>query len=270
MSQEYTITHVGPSREWSNKRGDRFLAYEIQVEGDDRTIEWSRKPDSDPPEVGKTTPLADIENGSHGPKLKVDWNALKEQGGSTSSGGSKNFKPKEWQPESERDPERSARILRQHSQSAALEYAKLTGALSDLSEAITEPRKTVPDFFWRLVDQFDADVLQTAQKAGGVALQGETSLSTPATPPAAQEAQSNAEYLSRLLEQAGFPLIQIPPVQRYIEAEVHGERRQKLESALGSSDIDFCASAVTQLIAETEIWTGEKLPTPTPDDGIPF
>lgn len=260
MSQEFTVTWVGPPREWSNKRGDRFLAYPIKVEGDDREIEWSRKPESEAPEVGNSTPLADIENGSHGPKLKVDWDAVKEQGGgSTSSSGSKNFKSKEWQKETDRDPERAARILRQHSQGMALQL--LTHR--PITEATDEQIKATLKHW---TDHFDADVIQAAQKAGG-ASRGADSTSDGRTPPAAQvETQHKAEYLYHLLEKAGFPSSQRPILQRYIEDQVEGERRTKLEEALGSNDLDLCAKAVTQLIAETEKWTGEKLPDPKSDN----
>ena len=247
MSQEFTIAWVGSSREWESKRGDHYLAYEVKVEGDDRVIEWSRKPDSDPPEVGKTTPLADIENGSHGPKLKVDWSAVKQQGGSTSSSGSKTYEAKSWQPEAQRDPERAARILRQHSQEMAIRYCALLGD------------RVALDQIFAYANQFDADVIKAAQ-AGGVTSQA---------PPAAQETQSNAEYLSKLLEEAGFDLAQVTVVQRYIETNFDNERRTKVEAAL--KDITRAPKAYDQLKQETEAWTKEPLPVNDPaSDDIPF
>jgi len=269
VSQEYTVSWVGDSREWQSKRGDRFLAYEIKVEGDDRVIEWSRKPDSEPPEVGKTTPLADIDNGPHGPKLKVDWSAVKQQGGSTGSGGSQNFtgKSKEWKTESQFDPEKVARIGRAHAQGMAIQTLTAMGTFeSQSADQITGKLKQWIDFY-------EADVNAAAKKAAQAGGRSDGDASPPGTgpldAPGAQETQSNAEYLSKLLEEAGFDPAQVTVVQHYIETNFDNERRTKVEAAL--KDITRAPKVYDQLKQEAEAWTGEALPVDDPaSTELPF
>jgi hypothetical protein len=201
VSDTYTIAEVGDKREWSNDHG-AFWAYPLTVEDSSGQkhlgVEWSRKQTSRAPEVGERV-VAEIQGGPHGEKLKVDLNATKElSGGSTSSSGSKSYEAKSWQPEAQRDPERAARILRQHSQEMALRLSTHNAR----GEAI--PAEEV----FELADLFDADVIKAAQGVG--VLSRPTGNGAPPTP--AQETQSNAEYLSKLLEEAGFDLAQVTVV----------------------------------------------------------
>lgn len=155
MSQEYPITWVGDPREWESGRGDRFLAYEIMLDGVPGKVEWSRKPDSDPPVVGAMTPLATIERGSHGKKLKVDWDAMKDRksGSSspptTSSAGSGNFSAEYARP---LRPEVQRAIQRQHSQGRAVDYAALMQSQGRLDVNFG------PNDLRTLIDWFEQDI----------------------------------------------------------------------------------------------------------------
>ena len=70
VSQEYKILSVGDPREWAAERGGTLLAYPLELEGVEGSVEWSRKPDSDVPKAGELTLPSTVENGPHGKKLK--------------------------------------------------------------------------------------------------------------------------------------------------------------------------------------------------------
>ena len=266
MTDTFTIAAVGDKREWSNDHG-AFWAYPLTVE--DSTgqkhlgVEWSRRQTSRAPEVGERL-VAEIQGGPHGEKLKVDLNATKELSGSTgSSGGSKNFS-KEWKPESQLDPEKTARIGRAHAQGMAIQTLTAMGTFeSQSADQITGKLKQWIDFF-------EADVNAAAQKAAqGAGGAGVRSNSKEAPSAAAQETQSNAEYLSKLLEEAGFDPAQVTVVQRYIETNFDNERRTKVEAAL--KDITCAPNAAAQLKKEVEAWTGEPLPVnDSAAESLPF
>lgn len=172
----FEVKSVGSEpKQWSGQYGP-MVSYKLDLESGeglerriDTGVELNRKPESRAPTVGEKL-VGHLEAGKYAQRLKIDFEATKELGGSSGAkhgGGSS----KPWQPESQRDPERSARILRQHSQSAALEYAAQTLALKGLvpeevpEEIGADPRTKVPDIFWSLVDQFDADVNKAGQAA---------------------------------------------------------------------------------------------------------
>lgn len=79
-----------------------------------------------------------------------------------SSGGSSapsRSSGKEWTPEAQRDPERSARILRQHSQSTAIAYAGLMQSQGRLGADFG------PSDLKKLIDWFDLDVEEAGRAA---------------------------------------------------------------------------------------------------------
>ena len=127
MSDEHLITWVGNPRDYRTSAGHELVAYELKVEHDDRVIEWSRKVESPAPQVGELTPSADIVDGPHGPKLKVDWDAVKaktSQTPSQSAGGT--FRASAGSPQGgESQDARQASIVRQHSQEMALRLAQV-------------------------------------------------------------------------------------------------------------------------------------------------
>jgi hypothetical protein len=254
---EYLIEAVGTPREWGNDYG-QFFAYPLTLQGEAGEIEWSRKKESRAPVPGERI-VGDITNGQHGRKIKVDFNATKELSGG-SSGGSRSHgsKSKEWKPESQYDPEKTARITRSHAQKVAVEAAVGAGYF----QGEITPAK-LDDDLKPLIDWFEADVNNAAAKAAGagVPISGGAA-------PAPAEIQSNAEYLSRLLEEAGFDSAAWPLVQRYIEETFDNDRRTKVEAALRDPAQRDRAKGV--LIGEVEKWSGKPLPVANPDDEIPF
>lgn len=113
MSQQYKVVGVGSSgenapHEWSGQKGT-FVDYKVRLEGQGNTVyTLTKKKDSQPPKVGDDF-YADIDmSGQFGPKIKIDWNATRPQGGggggSYRGGGRQDREP--FKP----DPERQADI----------------------------------------------------------------------------------------------------------------------------------------------------------------
>lgn len=273
MSQEYTITDVGNPREWKSKRGDTFLAYEIRLEGVDGPVEWSRKPSSDPPKIGDTTPPGDIQNGPHGPKLQIDWDAVKGSSGgfsSTTSSGSQNHSQKKWQPESERDPERSARILRQHSQEMSLRVLALVG-LDDEASAIQASLREWADWFDNDVNEA-GQAARSAQGSSPVARTGGTvspgaSGPEPTSPPA-----EDLKDLEMAIDTAQpTPAKARELIARYMLSELPADEQNRACNQLcNTADLETQAKTIKALRERTEKWTGKPLPTGPKDDDEPL
>lgn len=172
----YTVHSVGDPREWSSQKfGGRFLAYPVDLKDESghlhMGVEWSRKVESDAPKVGDQI-AGDIQNGQHGDKFKMDYEATKELGGSSGggsprpSGGSK----REWKPESQFDPEKTARITRSHAQKVAVD---LVARMSNFEKA---GDKRIKEVLQDWINWFELDVeeaaAQRAATGAGVASTG--------------------------------------------------------------------------------------------------
>lgn len=179
MSRRYKVVWVGPTtREWAPQAApdQRNLAYEVKFEGDDRVIEWSRRESTDAPQVGEVTPPGDINNSAHGPQFKIDWDAMRKEGGEGSEGrsGGSRGSTRDWTPDSERDPEKVARIGRSAAQKAAV---ALVTAMPGFGSADDSKRQEV---LLRWVNFFDLDIDEAGAAAKkvatgvGVAPPGET------------------------------------------------------------------------------------------------
>lgn len=129
---QYKVTRVGAPREWTSQHGGVFLSYLLDVEGADKPVELSQKPETPAPTVGQSL---DLELSPH-PRFEDRLKAKKIQ---AAFGGGGAPRPE--------DPVRSARILRQHSQEMALRYLVAKGV-----------REFTWDQLMKLVDAFDADV----------------------------------------------------------------------------------------------------------------
>lgn len=259
MSEVFLIEAVGDPREWeSAKHGGRFFAYPLTLEGVSDEVEWSRKVDSDPPKVGDRI-AGSVSGGPHGKKLKVDWDAMRELNNSRSASGggsevvtttSANFKAKgSWQPEEERDPGRSARILRQHSQECAIRLLTLQKA-----QGVT------PEMVFKLADAFDADVNKVASQAKGSA-GGAPAPAPPAGPP-------STDVLFTLLEVAGLNGEAAKVVGDYVNLEFNPEQRQRAIQRLQNPNEK--TEALESLKTLAEKFHGEHLPTAETADNIPF
>lgn len=260
----YEIVEVGAPREWASEKYDtRYNAYPLSLK--DSTgqvhlaVEWSRKLDSKAPTVGDKI-AGDIQGGQHGNKLKVDYDATKELHGGSTGSASAPGRSRPYERESQRDPERSARILRQHSQDMALRCYELLGVKDvDLNQ------------IFATADQFDGDVIATGEKAAqGAGSVGGTPSSPPSAPREASPAPAQAPLeLEELLEGAGFTPAQTTVVGRYIEDKFDSSQRASAEAAL--RDPEEVRWAVQKLTEGAEHWSGEPLPTTTvEDESVPF
>ena len=207
MSEVYEIAAVGDPRDWRNDYGS-YLAYPLDLKDQGGQVhlgvEWSRKVDPQTgqarqPQAGERV-VAQIQNGPHGQKLKVDYDATKELnggGGSTHTGGSRNWG---WQPDSERDPERVARIGRSHAQEMALRYFA-AGGHESLGSLETD-QDTLARIVRPVIDWFEMDVeeaaAQKAARAGGASTgNGSKDASPPVDTPAPEQAIREATPADR-------------------------------------------------------------------------
>ena len=105
----YTITNVQGPREWQSKYG-AMNSFTLTLEGHEGPVELSQKQTTAPPLAG-TTVEGDIVP-AHDPKFPPKLKKAQQGGGNWSGGGGMS-------------PEREKKIVRQHSQSMAIETLKL-------------------------------------------------------------------------------------------------------------------------------------------------
>jgi hypothetical protein len=222
---------------------------------------WRRKA-GNAPKVGESY-AGTITSGEYGYRFKMD---------SSGGGGGRGGGGRDWKPESQFDPEKTARIGRSHAQGMALEYANQVGALAGLDEGHLkgDPRTIVPDLFWRIVDQFQADVDQAAAKAA----QGAGGVAGPAAPSPASvqdsDPQATSERLYSLLEGAGVNPAAAKIITDYALTQMSPQEQDAAIDRLQNPNLQV--AAVSRLIDRTEEFHGEPLPEGSPDDGddIPF
>lgn len=265
MSEKIKVGTVKDSRDWESDDGKvklTFYTLDIERNGTTQEVDHARQQGKPAPQPGEEID-AIFEPGKFREKMKK----APSQGG---SGGGK----RDWQPESQRDPERSARILRQHSQQAALEYAVQVGALQKLNAETTDPRTTVPDFFWRLVDQFDADV----NKAGQAATQAQ-GISEGASSPARElpgwgpgfppPNNDSHWWFEDHLMKAGLDGTGAKRLATFILDRFDAEQGKRAEQGL--SDIDTMGETLAKLETAFRTTEGENLPKDGSDmEDLPF
>jgi hypothetical protein len=276
----YEVKSVGAEpREWSSTHGGSFLSYKVDLAEDGGAvamgIEWTKKPESQPPSVGERV-VGHLEPGKFSEKFKIDYEATKELGGGasreaqTGTAGSRNGGGKrDWKPESERDPERSARILRQHSQEMALRAACSAGYFQ--GEITTEKLR---DDLIPLVDFFDQDVNkagQAAKQAQGSAppaQEGAAPLPSASPGPVSQPADDTHQYFCKLLEDAALNPDAASALATFIVEKFDNDQRRRAETGL--KHLDTQKETLDKARYSYEKATGQLLPDPADDESIPF
>lgn len=132
----HKLVNVSEPREWSSQYGD-MKTYTVKVEGDEAAYQLNKKAASAAPTIGQEIVVETVTPDPEGKwpaKLKL---AAPNKGGFNGGGGM--------------SPEREAKIVRQHSQGMALQYA-----------AIKQAQGTLPDDFkpsdlFKIADLFDHD-----------------------------------------------------------------------------------------------------------------
>jgi hypothetical protein len=270
--KDWKVLDVRVGKTEPNPHGGEFQKYYVDFEGSEDTY-WRRKA-GDKPEVGKSY-YGTITEGNYGPMFKKEKRPDGAPSGSAeASTGSKGT----WQPESQRDPERAARILRQHSQSAAV-----TVVLGDPGFADASPdRKKEAIKEW--TDWFDRDVHATGQatvQGAGAASQSPYRGSQGTSPANAsapeQRSAEDQQDVEMALDTAG--MVSAPAraiVANYMLSELEPARLLKACNQLtNAADLETQANTLQALKQMAERWSGEPLPTEAsgatdPDDDIPF
>jgi hypothetical protein len=271
VSDVFTVKSVGTEpREWSSQHGGTFLSYKVDLEYPDGKVamgvEWNKKPESQAPREGEQV-AGHLEEGRWSEKFKIDYEATKELGQSSPSRGASGGGPKgkAWQPESQRDPERAARILRQHSQSCAIEAIKLL----DKVGLYEREGPLGPDLLKQEVgiwtDFFDQDV----NAAGQISARSETAPTTDSAP----GSPSADEDIEMALDTAG--LVYAPAraaVANYMALELTpADLLRACNQLINTADLETQAMTLRAMRQRAENWTGQPLPSePDPDDSIPF
>jgi hypothetical protein len=123
-NHKVTAVDPNPPRSWNSAKGGPMLSYRVdlaRVEDDFaiRNVEWSKKQDSKPPQVGEVIDCTVDMEAQYGPKLKVNFT----QGGGGGGGGGRG-----WVPE---PPEKRRSIAMQHAQKCAVEILAVAAAHGD-------------------------------------------------------------------------------------------------------------------------------------------
>jgi hypothetical protein len=266
ITKDWKVLDVREGKTEDNPNGPGQLQkFYVGFEGSSDTY-WRRKA-GNAPKVGETY-YGTITPGKYGPMFKSE----KKDGGG--SGAPRRSRGSDWTPEAQRDPERSARILRQHSQEMAIRLLPPDAKIfTNGPDGIGRPNEK----FTALVDWFDADVNQAGQAAiQGAAVGGSPSPealpsgigtaapdSSPVSLEEAEQALDTAAALegSKRRKVAEFITTQLAPA-RAVKA---------VKNLTNTSDLGEQAATVKALIENTEAWIGGPLLTEEKsDDDIPF
>jgi len=270
MSQVYEVKHVSGPKEWQGSHGP-MLSYKLDLDNNgvlERQVELNRKPESRAPAVGELLAL-DLEETNYGTKAKLDFDRTKELSQPALPTGSSEVKTSSkgsWQPESQRDPERAARILRQHSQGVAIQWLA--------AEAKGRPIE-LKDFFG-LCNEFDADVNRAGRQARQeprteVAQSPETASGSdsPASPDAG-DLKDIEMALDCIWVGANAKARERVALYMFSQLE-EKDLLRACNQLTNAQDPNTQETTLTAMKARTVKWQGEALPADnTTDESIPF
>jgi hypothetical protein len=281
-----TIARVTKENEWEGKFG-KNQAYSLDLKLADGTLEMgvtsNRKLKDDgshnEPKEGEAIWGDILPDGRGGEKLKMDYTAMKENGSGSSSrpsGSSAESKASSgggWKPESQYDPEKTARIGRAHAQDMAI--ALLGLPCSDSASLDKASLKAVvidwTDFFERDVNEAGEKAAQGAATAKGAA--------TPPSPPdivAPRPEQPSAVIdegeIEKALDTAGLVNAGArSSVALWMATELPEERVLKAIRNLTDPGAGLQAKTLEALKSNTEKHLGGPLPkADSTDEEIPF
>lgn len=199
MSEQIEVEAIKDARDWESQDGQRKLTFYVldikKADGQSEEVDHARKQGGSEPQPGEKLDVV-FEAGRYRRKMKK----VPKEG---------SFKG------TEKSPQVQAQIIRQHSVEMALRYAsEVKWAASLVPEEVGgDPRGTVPESFWKLVDQFDADVYAAGQRAmESSSKKGSGASGAPTNAPSAgvfQEAETNKpslkqlEFLEKLVRENG-------------------------------------------------------------------
>lgn len=278
-AQDWTVTAVREGKVEPNPHGGSLQKFFVDFQGADGETEegvyWRRK-EGNAPEVGQVFNGEISDPKGYGAMFKQSKGSF---GGGGSSGNKEyTSKKKDWTPEADRDPERSARILRQHSQGLAVQVMIAQGAFRDVTDSAYAVENEAALKAW--TDYFDADVHQ----AGKAALQGAGGPSggvnpsaspPPPSPPAPGKQPVDLQEIETALDNAGLtdPKSRAA-VATYMVGNLPDDRLTKAVNNIAQhEDLERQTKTLDALVEATEKQLGGPLPSeakPDPDDDIPF
>lgn len=266
-AQPWTATYVKEGKTEENPRGGTlqkfYLDFEGSVDGfNAEDVYWRRK-EGNAPVVGQSY-VGSISIGDYGYRFKSEPGAGTAAPRGSVNTGSAGTSSKGWQPESERDPERSARILRQHSQEMAVRTLTALGSFQGKSaEMLRGTLKTWTDFY-------DKDVIETSQGAPRGAADPKPPPTIPAVDAApAQPPPGDDHYwLCKQLEKQAVGSYPATKLADFIVDRFTPEQILKARHGLG--DHERAADTLAKLKTAYENAAGEPLPTDDVADDIPF
>lgn len=264
MSEQVKVKSVSGGKPWND-----LVFYDMVFErnGEGFACSWGKKSEG-APQVGEEL---------EGEFYKDKRNEWKFRKASKSPGPSSGGK-RDWQPESQRDPERSARILRQHSQGLAVQIA-LAGDLKALvNEAAGPGQGTVRlcKEFVDIIDLLDADV----NKAGQAATQAQASPRSIEPPEIPKELRLQAQIAQNTLSEshwwfedhlmkAGLDGTGAKRLATFILDRFDAEQGKRAEQGL--SDFDTMGETLAKLETAFRTIEGENLPKDGNDmEDLPF
>lgn len=225
----------------------------VDFEGSPDTY-WRRKA-GDAPEIGKAY-FGTVSEGKFGPMFKKE----KPQGGAGSKG------TREWKPEAQYDPEKTARIGRAHAQEMAVRVLTAMGTFDGKHGAT--PHNHIKSW----TDWFDQDVNEAAQRSlqaqGVPALEGAASPANPSPEPEETSADDTHQHLSHLLENAGLSPEAASALASFIQQKFSAEQAQR--ATTGLRDLETQQETLSKARIAYEKATGDTLPSASDDDSIPF
>jgi hypothetical protein len=270
VSEHVTVEAVKDARDWQSDDGKiRLTFYTLDVKresGMTQEVDHSRKQGGAEPQPGEELEVI-FEEGKYRPKMKKAPQGSFAGGSTERSTGGK----REWKPESQYDPEKTARIGRAHAQEMALRWATLLHQTDRGLDAETLPK------LFQIADAFERDVNQAGQAANsaqgappskdGALLAGSASPGSSSSP---AEIGELAE-LAKALDTAG--LVFAPArdkVAEYMLTMPEAEQIRAVNQLTNAADLETQAMTLRAMRQRAESKFGGPLPVDPAEDDIPF
>ncbi len=272
MTETVTVKSFGNPKAWDH--GITYWDVVFDRNGTDFSCTWGKK-DTEP-SVGETVEGEFFEKNG-------DWRfrkASKPQSGTpssevrTGSAGSSNSGKREWKPESQYDPEKTARIGRAHAQHMGILTCDAMGLFESVSASQIESKlKDWIDFYEKDVNQAGEAARQTPGNATpGVRESAATSLASAPPASASQPADPTLTEIEQALDSAGLMGPARSQVASYMLSQLSTEQQVNTIRKLTGSNPEAQSSALGSLKTLTEKWSGKPLPIGDLADGsdLPF
>jgi hypothetical protein len=263
MSEHVVVKQVGEGRPWEH--GITYWDVCFERNGEDFHCTWGKK--ETPPTVGEQAEGEFFQKNGEWRFRKASKPPAEVQTGSAASqnaGGKR-----EWKPESQYDPEKTARIGRSHAQHMAILTCEGMGLFESVSaDQIASKIKSWTTFY---MDDVNA-AGEAAKQASGIAApqgkEGAAPLPASASPASASRpADDTHQFLCTIIETAGLAAYPASKLADFIVSKLNPGQRKRAETGL--SDLDTAGETLAKLKTAYEQAEG-PLPEADIEDSIPF